>query len=274
MLKTADTIYAWRFLRLLTMPWTKTGAYKAGIIDKDGNTIKKPETSSEKKVYNIFHRLVFNIRRLLAKIPLGRSTIARYGAALYLIKEHTGLDEKTLGAILEKEIGWNPMSHTNENVDYDRDVIYGFTAEGEILDTTTLSENIISAEQVGTSFGEPVFKYKNSYFTFNSKTNMKNEDAPSMSAGVVAGKQPPMRNMPPLTRSLNWKLFDVSPDTFRKFSTGRKKFERWKKYLNLDDQYESEIYQYAKSKPKNTIVLRCSETGALRAIRRKSSCGI
>ena len=74
LLRGADTVYALRFLRLLTMPWEKTAAYKAGVVDMNGERLKKPETKKEKEAYTIFHRLVFNIRRLLAKIPLGKST--------------------------------------------------------------------------------------------------------------------------------------------------------------------------------------------------------
>ena len=40
--RTTDTVYAFRFLRLLTTPWTKTGAYKMGLIDANGNVIRKP----------------------------------------------------------------------------------------------------------------------------------------------------------------------------------------------------------------------------------------
>ena len=82
-LRGADFIYTLRFLRLLTMPYEKTDAFKQGIIDRDGDKLKSPETSDEKKAYGTFHRLVFNIRRLMAKIPGGRSTIARYGAVSY-----------------------------------------------------------------------------------------------------------------------------------------------------------------------------------------------
>lgn len=98
----ADFFYALRFLRLLTMPWEKTDAFKKGIVDEKGKRLKKPETSEEKSAYTYFHRLVFNIRRLLGKIPLGQSVIARYGAALYLIKEHTGISDKQLIKVLKE----------------------------------------------------------------------------------------------------------------------------------------------------------------------------
>lgn len=103
--RTADTIYAIRFLRLLTTRWSSTGAYKLGLIDKDGKHLRSPKNDIERSKYNIFHRLVFNIKRLLNKIPFGKSTIASYLTALYLIKEHTGISDKKLISIMEKVTG-------------------------------------------------------------------------------------------------------------------------------------------------------------------------
>ena len=100
--RATDTFYAFRFLRLLTTPWENTGAYKAGIIDDKGKVIKKPETSDEKSVYNYFHRLVFNVKRMLNKLPFGKTTIASYLTALFLIKEHTGLSNSALSKALSE----------------------------------------------------------------------------------------------------------------------------------------------------------------------------
>ena len=87
----ADTVYAFRFVRLLVQKWENTGAFKAGIIDKDGkNLIKSKDVPpKDKQFYTYFHRLVFNVKRLLGKVPGGKSTLASVAAALYLIKEHT-----------------------------------------------------------------------------------------------------------------------------------------------------------------------------------------
>jgi hypothetical protein len=103
--KTADTIYAIRFLRLLTTRWNNMGAYKLGLIDDRGNHIRSPKTSTERSKYNIFHRLVFNIKKLLNKIPFGKTTIASYLAALYLIKEHTGLSDEKILHIMKEVTG-------------------------------------------------------------------------------------------------------------------------------------------------------------------------
>ena len=100
-----DTYFAFRFLRLLTTPWEKTGAYKLGIIDADGKVLRKPIDMSERSKYNIFHRLVFRIKRLLNKIPFGKTTAASYLAALWLIKEHTGLSDKSISWVLAEATG-------------------------------------------------------------------------------------------------------------------------------------------------------------------------
>jgi len=104
----ADLIYTFRFLRLLTQSWEDTAAYKAGVIDKDGNALKKPnelKTKEEKDSYTLFHRLVFNLKRLINKVPGGKSKLASYAAALFLIKEHTGMTEEQLTRALSKA-GW------------------------------------------------------------------------------------------------------------------------------------------------------------------------
>ena len=69
-----------------------------------------------------------------------------------------------------------------------------------------------------------------------------------------------------------YKEFTVSNETFRRFQTGRTKFERWSKYLNLQDDIEKSIYDYHnKTKGHGIIIVRNEETGALRAVRPKSS---
>lgn len=72
----------------------------------------------------------------------------------------------------------------------------------------------------------------------------------------------------------SWKIFNVPSDVFRRFETGRNKFERWSKYLDVNDENQAEILNYAKNQPKNIIVLRDSTNGVLRQIRRNVTTGI
>ena len=85
----ADTIYSYRFLKLLVTPFNKTEAYKLGIVDDRGERTDKEITNmQERSAYTFFHRIVFNLKRLLGKFPGGRSRIASYAAALVLLQEH------------------------------------------------------------------------------------------------------------------------------------------------------------------------------------------
>ena len=105
--RTGDLFYAFRFLKLLVTPFDKTKAFELGVIDKEGKVLKKGSersTPDEKSSYTVFHRLVFNLKRIMAKAPGGKSLVARYGAALFLIKEHTGMSDAKLLKTLEKAL--------------------------------------------------------------------------------------------------------------------------------------------------------------------------
>ena len=65
--------------------------------------------------------------------------------------------------------------------------------------------------------------------------------------------------------------FIVSDETFNRFNTGRTKFERWSKYLNLEDANEKSIYNFHRRNKDSVIILRNEETGALRAIRPRAA---
>ena len=121
--RAGDLVYTFRFLRLLTTPFEETEAYKRGIIKADGkrdrnfNTDSMENRESYKNYYTPFHRLVFNIKRLMAVAPGGSSRLASYAAALYLIKEQYGVSEKQ---ILEglKHIGVAPEDLLAENTQW------------------------------------------------------------------------------------------------------------------------------------------------------------
>lgn len=99
--RAADLVYTFRFLKLLVTPFEKTDAYRMGIIDEKGKKLRKAKGEEEKNIYTPFHRLVYNIKRL---IPGGK--IGSYASALYLIKEDGNLSEKSIEKIME-ELGLN-----------------------------------------------------------------------------------------------------------------------------------------------------------------------
>ena len=96
-----DTVIVFRALKLLTTPWKEQAAFKEGLIDEKGKrTKKRPSSSKEKDAYTLLHRLIFNLKRIMEMIPFGKTRIASYAAALFLIKEHTGIK----GTQLDKEV--------------------------------------------------------------------------------------------------------------------------------------------------------------------------
>ena len=95
-----DLFVTYRFIKLLVTPFERTEAFKLGIIDEDGNRVMpppvagvrqtKPEplrTTAEKNAYTILHKLVFNIKKIFAKVPGLRTKLGTYAAALFLLKD-------------------------------------------------------------------------------------------------------------------------------------------------------------------------------------------
>lgn len=105
--------------------------------------------------------------------------------------------------------------------------------------------------------------------------------APGMSTpnANVTGDTPNMAMPPsmvpgPVLRR-KYKQFDLETETFRKFEKGRMKFERWSKFLNMENENHRSLYDYANknSGKDHLIVIRDSSTGAMRAIRRRPHNG-
>ena len=115
----ADLVYTFRFLKLLVTPFEETDAYKAGIIDENGVRRKDFDLNkSENKTawaeyYTPFHRLVYNVKRFLTNIPGGKSRLASFAAALYLIRENYGVSEANIQKGLLK-LGIDPLDLLTE----------------------------------------------------------------------------------------------------------------------------------------------------------------
>ena len=90
-----DAYIVYRFVRLLTTPWDETEAFKTGVLDANGDVQVDTTHLSQKQhaSYTLFDRLVFNIIRMIEKLPGGKSKIGTYAAALFLLKEQMGDDE-------------------------------------------------------------------------------------------------------------------------------------------------------------------------------------
>jgi len=136
--RAVDLFVTYRFLKLLTTPFEKTDAFKLGIIDKDGHRIKLPKstkpaveltTSELKNSYTILHKLIFNIKKLFAKVPGLRTKVGTYAAALFLLKD-TFKEHVEDPDMFEKEF----MKYLKENkIELDREISEEVIGFGEVL---------------------------------------------------------------------------------------------------------------------------------------------
>ena len=133
--------FIYKFLRILTTPWEKSEAFKLGIVDDDGKILKKKrtlKTSEEKEAYTMMHRLVWKLKRLMEKIPFGKSRLASYAAALWLIKEHKfqGTEEQLQESFLTfLETDWKNdalILKENHEGDMDKKTFSRFKGESTI----------------------------------------------------------------------------------------------------------------------------------------------
>ena len=136
--RAVDLFVTYRFIKLLTTPFEKTDAYKFGIIDKEGNRIREPNstrvkveltTSQLKNSYTILHKLVFNIKKIFSKLPLLKTKIGTYAAALFLLKD-TFKEHVEDPDMFEKEF----MKYLKENkIELDREISEEVIGFGEVL---------------------------------------------------------------------------------------------------------------------------------------------
>ena len=164
-----DLFVTYRFLKLLTTPFEKMDAFKFGIIDEKGNRIKKPNstkpavelsTSELKNSYTILHKLVFNIKKIFAKVPGLRTKVGTYAAALFLLKD-TFKESVDDPDVFEKEF----VKFLKENnIEFDDSISEEVIGFGEILPkgTYVLVNDILNKEEeeLSAKEGDKVIAYE------------------------------------------------------------------------------------------------------------------
>lgn len=204
-----DNVMAYKVLSMLVTPFTETDAYKLGIIDADGNNLIKSskfETSEQKNAYTYLHRMVFNMKKIINKLPGGDSKLKNLTAAFFLVKE----SYVSRSPIIQEDV---------EKVIRLMDEGYVLVEEQLVINEFLMMEDApVNATGAGVSTAEPVVRLNKSGKRFGH--------------------------------------FTVNDDIFRRFSEGKPKFKRWSKYLNLENEGERTIYEYAKKNPRHAIVLR------------------
>ena len=101
-----DTYIAYRIIKTLVKPWKEQDAYKFGIIDEKGKVLRKARTlknSKEKESYTLLVRFVFNLKRLMEKIPGGKSKMGSYAVAALVFLREEAEDNKDLKKLLGED---------------------------------------------------------------------------------------------------------------------------------------------------------------------------
>lgn len=92
-----DLFLVYQFIRRLVTPFKDWPAYKYGIIDENGNILRKRKelrTIKERDVWGKFDVMILKLKKLLAKVPGGQTRLATYAAALWLIKENERIEHE------------------------------------------------------------------------------------------------------------------------------------------------------------------------------------
>ena len=100
----------------------------------------KLDSAERKNAYTLFIRVVFNIKRLIAKVSGGDRVIGNLAAGLLLMKENYGVSEKNMEKVLKK-LNIDTLDFMTENTKW-------FVAENKMLSPgvyTVQSEKIINS---------------------------------------------------------------------------------------------------------------------------------
>jgi hypothetical protein len=100
-----DNLIAYKVLKMLVTNFTDTEAFKLGIIDAKGKNLRKANTLSttqEKDAYTFLNRLVFNMKKIINKLPGGENKTKSLVAALWLVKETYESGSRSTAMMQEK----------------------------------------------------------------------------------------------------------------------------------------------------------------------------
>ena len=226
--------FVYQFLKKLVTPFNKTKAFDLGIIDEKGKILKRRrdlEGDEEKSAYNLSDTLIWNIKKLMGKIPGGKSRIASYAAALYLIKE-----QQDGYKITEEELELQFFDLFERM--YNNDLVF---------DPSTLR------------------KFENTLIEDTPTTNMGGGNIATR--GIPLMKKPPKGVVMKKFGGID--VFALDPSHFQKSRFGKKKYTRYSGYVGEDEAGEY-IRAFARKYPKKPIIVMDSQTGCMQYLRHGS----
>ena len=226
--------FVYQFLKKLVTPFEKTKAFELGIVDEKGKILKRRrdlEGDEEKSAYNLSDTLIWNIKKLMGKIPGGKSRLASYAAALWLIKEQQD-GYKITEEELELQFFDQFEKMYNNDLEFDSATLKKFEdALIEDTPTTTMGSGNIAVR------------------------------------GIPLLKKPPKGLV--MRKFGGIDVFALDPTYFQKSRLGKKKYTRYSGYVGEDEAGEY-IRAFARKYPKKPIIVMDSKTGCMQYLRHGS----
>lgn len=96
MVKIADAVLTYALMKRLVTPFERWPAYDLGIIDERGKVLRprKTLTTKERESWGRFDILAANIKKIIQKLPGGRTRLVSLATAAYLFKEGIDISSK------------------------------------------------------------------------------------------------------------------------------------------------------------------------------------
>lgn len=95
-----DSVYAYRFVKLMKQDFSDWKAFSTGVIDAKGNVLKRPQTPEEKESYTPFHASIRSMKRLMSTVP-GLTGITSLMSAWSAVASRYGINESDQKQIYE-----------------------------------------------------------------------------------------------------------------------------------------------------------------------------
>lgn len=217
MSRTVDNLIAFRVLYMLVTPFQETEAFKLGIIDKDGNNLIK----SSKFTSSAQHAAYTHLHKLIFKLK-------------WLINKVPGQESRLRNLVAAM---WLIKEYYESNSKSLALIEEKFNYILPKLDTITLVEEEILVRDFLDVLSEDV------------------GGAPTNSIGPTGSNvgldQPFVRK-----RKRKFQEFVVNDEIYRRFKNGKSKYRKWSEYLNLEDEGQKAIYDWARKNPNGVLVLK------------------
>jgi hypothetical protein len=151
MSRIVDNLVAYRILSMLVTPFEETSAFKLGIIDKTGKNLKKAsslKTTEEKDAYSYLHRLVFNMKKIINKLPGGESKLKSLIAALFLVKEYYESGSRTTSLMEERYVKIMDVLKNNVTLVEEEIIVKRFIGEETSVNEARVDKHEVSGKVV------------------------------------------------------------------------------------------------------------------------------